>query len=131
MWWAKYIGKAFEEKGRGPDTFDCWGLARWVYGHDRPGAAALPSYEELYEDTKDSDTLGKLIFDERNKHWNEVAAPKEFDLILLRMRGVGMHVGVVTKPGHMLHCEIGIGTVHERYDSMKWKHRVIGYFRYE
>lgn len=46
-----FIGKEYEDGGRGPDTFDCWGLARAVrhqiyelpmlpsFGHVRPTMA--------------------------------------------------------------------------------------------
>lgn len=130
-WWNKYIGAGFQEKGRGPDFFDCWGLLKHIYQYDHPKAFILPGYEELYESTSDRDTLGRVIFDERQKGWAEVPAPQEFDAILLRMRGVPMHVGIVTRAGHMLHCAHGIGAVHERFDSMRWSSKVLGFFRYE
>lgn len=131
MWWNKYIGAGFQIKGRGPDVFDCWGLLQWVYAHDHPARPALPGYEEFYEDTNDRDTLSQVIFEQRQARWREVTAPQEFDAVLLRMRGVPMHVGVVTKPGHMIHCAHGIGTTHERFDSLRWRDKVLGFFRYE
>lgn len=131
MWWNKYTGRGFEEKGRGPEKFDCWGLSITVYRDDHPEKITLPGYEELYETTNDRDTLGRVMFDVRQKHWTEVTAPQEFDLILLRMRGVPMHVGIVTRAGHMLHCAHGVGVVHERFDSIRWANKVLGFFRYE
>lgn len=131
MWWNQYIGRAFDEKGRGPDAFDCWGLLKWTYAHDHPRRITLPGYEELYESTNDRDTLGRVIFEERKARWCEVEKPVEWDAILLRMRGVPMHVGIVTRPGYMLHCAHGIGTVHEQYDSIRWRSKIMGFFRYE
>lgn len=131
MWWNKYANKKFEIKGRGPDTFDCWGLLQWIYAHDDPRGIILPGYEEFYEDTNDRDTLSQVIFEQRRERWREVTDPQQFDAILLRMRGVPMHVGVVTKPGHMIHCAYGVGTTHERFNSMRWRDKVLGFFRYE
>lgn len=131
MWWNKYVGKPFQEKGRGPDEFDCWGLVRWVYKNDHPDNIIVPSYLECYDTTNDRDKLADVIFDETQAHWKEPDTPKEFDAIVLRMRGVPMHVGIVTKPGHMLHCAQGIGTVHERFDSIRWANKVLGFYRYE
>ena len=141
MWWNKYADKKFEIKGRGPDTFDCWGLLQWIYAHDRyflnedgekvAARVILPGYEEFYEDTKDRETLSQVIFEQRQERWREVTKPQQFDAILLRMRGVPMHVGVVTKPGHMIHCAHGVGTSHERFDSMRWREKGLGFFRYE
>lgn len=131
MWWQKYIGRPFEEKGRGPNSFDCWGLVRWVYGYDHPDKIELPSYDECYKSTQDREKLSSVILTESNIKWFPTDGPKTFDVILLRMRGFPMHVGVVTKPFHMLHCSQGIGTVHERFDSMRWEKKVLGFFRYE
>lgn len=131
MWWVQYIGRPFAEKGRGPDSFDCWGLLKWIYGNDHPDRPHVPGYEEFYDSTNDRDTLGRVIFEQRQARWREVETPQQFDAVLLRMRGVPMHVGVVTKPGYMIHCALGIGTVHERYDSLRWQNKILGFFRHE
>lgn len=130
-WWSPYIGIPFEEKGRDLDGFDCWGLFKWIYQHHHPNKIILPGYESLYESTNDRDELGDIIFDQTQKHWHEHDKGLEFDAIILRMRGVPMHVGIVTKPGHMLHCALGVGTVHEPYTGTRWKDKVLGFYRYE
>lgn len=130
-WYNKYVGTPFKEKGRTLDGFDCWGLFKHIYANDHPGKIILPGYEEFYDTTNDRDKLADVIFDETHKHWQSKDAGIEFDAIILRMRGVPMHVGIVTKPGHMLHCALGIGTVHERYDGTRWKDKVLGFYRYE
>lgn len=128
MWWQQYIGKAFAEKGRGPDEFDCWGLVRQVY-LDHCGIE-LPTYLEKYQSTNDRDILGEVIGSESREKWSPVDKPASFDVIILRMRGVPMHVGVVTKPGFMIHCARNIGVVSERYDSLKWRCNVMGFVRH-
>lgn len=131
IWWNKYIGKSFEVKGRGPDTFDCWGFLKYVYAHHHPQKIILPGYEECYEDVEDKEKLSNVIFEQRQARWVEVEKPQPFDAILLRLRGVPMHVGVVTKPGHMIHCAYNIGVAHEKYTSMRWRNKILGFFHYE
>jgi cell wall-associated NlpC family hydrolase len=130
MWWQKYLGENFAEKGRGPDLFDCWGLLRWVYFHDHIDKIVVPDYLEFYDSTNEREKLGELI-DKESRAWKEVTDPKPFDCIVLRMRGVPMHVGIVTQKGYMLHCAQGVGTVHERYDSLRWVDKVLGFYRHE
>lgn len=132
MWPNKYLHASFEIKGRGPDHFDCWGLLQYVYAHDHPQKIALPSYDEFYTDTNDRDVISSLIFEQKAARWREVDTPQEFDAVLLNMRGVPMHVGIVShKAGHMLHCGRGINTSHEKYTSMRWANKVMGFYRYE
>lgn len=131
MWASRYLGKQFEVKGRGPERFDCWGLLKYVYEHDHPRRIILPGYEEFYTDTDDKDGISAAIFDNRQERWREVTDPQPFDAILLRMLGVPMHVGIVTKPGFMIHCAIGMNTVHEKYTGLRWANKVMGFFRYE
>jgi cell wall-associated NlpC family hydrolase len=52
------------------------------------------------------------------------------DVIVLRMRGEPMHVGMVLGDQQMLHIERGINSVIERYGSLRWKNRVVGFFRH-
>lgn len=113
------------------DGFDCWGLFQYVYKHDHPDKIILPGYDELYENTEQREELAGIIFDQTQKHWAEYEQGQEFDAIILRMRGVPMHVGLVTKPGYMLHCCHGIGTVHEPYTGTRWKNKILGFYRYE
>jgi len=129
MWWNDYIKTPFKEKGRGHDGCDCWGLVQLIYKEQL--GIDLPGYEDVYETTNDREILAKTIRDERNNNWIAPDTGKEFDVIIINMRGVPMHVGIVTKSGHMIHCAKDVGTCVEKYDSMRWKNKVIGFARYE
>ena len=131
MWWQQYIGVPFEFRGRGPDTFDCWGIVRYVYRFDHPKKISLPSYAKIYMTSKDVKNIPEIMFGEIDRRWKEVDTPQEYDVILLRMRGFPMHVGIVTKKGYMVHCACGMGTVHEKFDSLRWRNKVLGFYRYE
>lgn len=127
MWWNKYIDFKFEDKGREVDRGDCWGLLKQIY--EKELGIFLPDYREFYENTMDRHALSELIKQEK-KTWVPVQQPDPFDVIILNMRGVPMHVGVVTKRGFMIHCARGVNTSHERYDSVKWRNKVVGFERY-
>lgn len=52
------------------------------------------------------------------------------DVIVLRLLGHPMHVGVVLGDRQMLHIEEGIDSAIESYAGPRWQHRVFGFFRY-
>jgi cell wall-associated NlpC family hydrolase len=128
-WYQKYLPIPFKEKGRGWDGVDCWGLPFLAYPKERN--IILPDYLDVYQSTNDRDILGQTIQNERNSKWKAPEVPATFDIIILKMRGVPMHCGIVIKPGLMIHCAKDINTVIERYDSLRWKNKVVGFARYE
>lgn len=127
-WQNHYIGMPFAEKGRDVKGVDCWGLVRLIYQRERN--IILPSYLECYADTTDSDHIGREISEQRHVNWQPVEKPEPFDLVILRLQGVPMHVGVVTKAPFMIHSAQGVNVALERVDGMRWKNRVNGYVRY-
>ncbi len=126
-WWNDYIGIPYKEKGRARDGADCWGLVRLVYKDQYE--IELPSFIEVYE-AQDSNQIAEL-FATRREGWEQVAEPREGDVVALRVFGEITHVGVIAAPGTFLHVRRGIEAVIERLDSPMWKHRIEGYFRYK
>lgn len=129
MWWNAYIGTPFAEKGRDKSGLDCWGLVRLVYAEHLQ--IDLPSYAERYRDTNDRETLNALVEAEKNCKWVAVDKPKPYDVVILTMLGLPTHVGVVVNSRQMLHCLKGSNTVLEDFTSLKWRHRVKGFLRWE
>lgn len=121
-----YVGLPFLEKGRDRDGLDCWGLVRLVY-LEKYGIE-LPAYTECYKNTKDK-TIGGVIDENLALEWQEVSEPAQGDIIVLRILGQPFHVGLVIDGQRMLHCERGVGSVIENYKGMKWRKRVIGFYR--
>lgn len=128
MWWNKYLPIPFKEKGRTFEGCDCWGLVRLILQEKK--AVSLPSYDDLYESTKDKKAVESAIIDGTEDEWIPVLDPQPFDMVLLDILGIPMHVGIVTKEGFMLHCMNGVGTVHEDYTSVRWVSRVKGFYRW-
>lgn len=127
--WTIYQRIPFHEKGRSFYGCDCWGLVKLIYKQEC--AIILPGYDEMYENTRDAEPLARIINEEKNITWREVKKPEMFDVVLLRMRGLAAHVGLITAPKFMIHCMDGAGTTHEKYDSLRWGNKVLGFYRYE
>lgn len=127
MWWNKYLDFKFEDKGRNPKSGDCWGLLLQIYKNELD--ITVPDYTEFYQNTMDRQALADLIKQEK-KTWVEVKEPKEFDVVIINMRGVPMHIGVVTRNGFMIHCSRGVNTSHEKYNGIKWRNKIVGFERH-
>lgn len=129
MWWNKYVGIPFVDRGLDESGLNCWGLVRLIYQKER--GIELPSYDWCYKSINDKEAIAHMIKEERENRWHDVKTPQEFDCIILKVRNIPYHVGLVTKKNYMIHCLKDIGTVHVPYNSMAWKHRVMGFARYE
>lgn len=118
----------FVEKGRDMGGADCYGLLCLIYKNEL--GIELPDYLDIYENTNEREKLSVAIKKDKEENWLSVDKPKEFDVVILNMRGVPMHLGIVTKPNHMIHCAKGINTTHEHYGTARWKHKVMGFERW-
>lgn len=123
-----YVGLPFLERGRDRGGCDCWGLLRLVY-RDCLGID-LPSYGDRYETTQDAAGLQALITGELEP-WRLVGLETALDAVLLSEGGIIRHVGVVERPGLLLHVENGSTAVIEPYRTGRLKRRVVGFYRYE
>lgn len=129
-WVAKYVGLEYEDRGRGP-RHDCWSLCRLVWREQF--GLALPSYVERYATSTDAEEVAALVRGELGP-WLPVLPldnAREGDALLIRMRGVPMHVGIVVAPGYFLHVAKGVNACVERYDSLAWNRRIVGLFRHK
>lgn len=128
-WTNDYICVPFEEKGRERSGVDCWGLVRLIY-KEKLGIE-LPSLL-FYKNTTDRPTIKKIYEEESGSHWKQIpfGEEKEYDVIVLRMMGFPMHVGIVLQGGFMIHCLKGSGTVIVNYLDKQWIKRIVGFYRH-
>lgn len=119
----------FVEKGRDETGCDCWGLVRLIYKNEL--GIDLPDYLDVYEDTNDKAAIMGTIETEGDSLWEHPDTPNMYDVVLVHMRGVPMHMGIITKPNHMIHCAKGVNTVHEHLGTVKWKYKIVGYGRWK
>jgi len=125
MWTNDYIGIPFVEHGSSHEGCDCWGLVRLVYKEQL--SIELPDLSEQYSNTKDAG-IQNIVFAQKPK-WRTANKPQEFDVILVRMRGAEMHVGLVAGHNQMLHIRAGIDATIERFNTPVWNKRIIGFYR--
>lgn len=125
-----YIRIPFKEHGRDRKGADCWGLAFILFKEELN--IDLPIMDTGYENTKDKMRISELIQSHRVA-WDaiNIGEEKAFDIAVFRMRGQPMHIGIVVKPGLMIHCERGSGVYLTYYNREgQWDKRLEGFYRY-
>ena len=128
-WAREYVGIEFAEHGDGRDGANCWGLVRLVQREqcDR----TIPVYGLRTVDPTDSAAVAREVAQAIGE-WMEVAPGREeeFDAVLMRIAGEPCHIGIVVRAGTMLHIRRGANAIIERYESIKWRSRIIGFYRW-
>ncbi|WP_263418665.1 C40 family peptidase [Terriglobus albidus] len=127
-WVDEYVGKPFQEKGRGPG-YDCWGLVREVLALEF-SVLGLPDYVGAYSSAFDKESVAAAIEKGLLDGWNQVEKPQAGDLVILRLAGKPWHCGVMVSEIDMLHIVAGTNACRERLDSLTWRNRIEGYYRY-
>jgi hypothetical protein len=119
--YADLIGKPFEHGGRGPDSYDCWGVLQAVLRRLGHNPSDYPTQPEI---------LAKVLCDE----WEEVRRDRILpgDGILLRSVDpvYQWHIGVAVDPWNMIHAREVVGVCRERIDSPAYSRRLLGFYRY-
>lgn len=122
--YSDLIGKAFAPSGRGPLSFDCYGLVKCVLERNGIPAPDYPSAE-------DAGMNAALILAAMEAGWEEVKFPEANCVVLFRMdQRVGTHVGVMVDGERFLHALKETGVCVENVRSDMWKRRVIGFYRW-
>ena len=125
MTYDDLIGKPYQDGGRGPDAYDCWGLAIEI--HRRFGID-LPDFDIS---AKACEQIHNKIIDQSYLNsWQEIEAPKMPCLILFKAHPrFVQHVGTFIGYGRFLHIrEYGVAI--ERVLSPLWNKRIRGFWEY-
>lgn len=118
------IGKPFQDGGRGPETFDCWGLCLEVF---RREGVMLRDYRLCCYDAEGFDRNFRDELPRWNRYqWPDIPVPA---VITIRFNEpVVNHVGVYIGDMKFLHTREKTGVVVERIDAPYWKHRIEGFY---
>ena len=128
-WVAEYCGLPFKEQGRSREGIDCWGLARLVLLEQL--GLETPDYSAAYDDVADKVVIPQVIRAGLEAEWEKVAVPQPFDLIILKVAGNPMHVGLVVSTDSFLHAPEGkLMSLPERFTDRIWKNRIEGFYRH-
>ena len=128
-WADEYVGLRYKAGGRNRSGLDCWGLVLLVL-RERFGID-VPVYSGVTWSVATSADVARKIEQER-VGWTQIDAGQERpgDVILMRLRGYPIHVGIVLGDGMMLHAHDGADVTREPYQSVHWRHRIVGFYRH-
>lgn len=119
------IGKPFENGGRGPDKYDCWGLCCEVY---RIYGLKIPDYQVYCYDSEKFNEL----FIEESPSWVKYFYPEDApipSIVAFRVSSRYVnHAGIYIGNGKFLHTREKTGVVIERLDAPQWRHRLEGLY---
>lgn len=118
------VGAPFADGGRGPDSYDCWGLVREVY---RRYGVDLPNYTGCCYDFV---RFYEGFLEERPK-WTRHEPPDipTPAVVAIRFNAPFVnHVGVYIGDGKFLHTREKTGVVIELIRSPAWRRRIEGFY---
>lgn len=119
------VGKPFVKDARGPNSFDCLGLAMEIA---RRRGFAIPEYESTAQELARSareGALGPCV---------QIERPEPGAVVLLRSVGgpADRHIAVMLDHRRMIHaCEIAGQVVIENLIFSGWSRRLLGFYRLE
>ncbi len=137
-WTESYLRIPFQPNGEGRNGCDCWGLVKLIL-REQLGREITD-----YSDARAGDLMAQARTLSANAdtdpEWQKVdrSEVKQFDAVVMRghVRHEGrltsrpVHVGMVVRPGTLIHIEKGAGVTVVNYDRHpKVRGRVIGFYR--
>lgn len=122
---SKYVGVPWEHKGR-EGGLDCWGLVRLFYQQEY--SIKLPLHSTVY--SNDDGQITHKLAKDANVYTNhplyETNNPKPGDIILFRILGHPIHVGIYISEREFLHTQRSSGSVITNFRN--WRKRIVGFY---
>lgn len=128
-WANNYVGIPYAAFGRTRAGADCWGLACVIYAAEL--SIQLPDYlgYASVDERREIDAL--IAGAEASPLWAARAgAPQPFDIAVFRNGRFASHLGVVLRPGLMIHMAGEDRAKIEAYSTGRWGTRLLGHFRW-
>jgi cell wall-associated NlpC family hydrolase len=124
------IGAPYRSRGRSPqEGFDCLGLVEYVLREEH--AIHLPGYLGCYTDAAVDNSA---IIELRRIADGWITVPfgqhQPGDIVLFNMGGTARHMGAVVGGDLFIHALEGRDTCIESLNSLLWRKRVAGFYRY-
>lgn len=122
--YSDLIGTPFEYGGRGPDTYDCYGL---VMELGRRNGVEFPEIESSAELAV---CHAKMTVESMSDKWQKIDNARPGAVAWMQVGRYGCHVAYVLDQHRFIHTwEKSNGVVIERLED--WKNRILGYFVYD
>ncbi len=121
------VGKPWVPGGRGPASFDCWGLVMfWVA--DKTGET-LPDFPA---DPLDRMAVTRSFQEERNKtQWEDLGKPEANCVVAMGRNKTINHAGVYIGEGMVLHCSQDSGKVAiQTIDQLRRQWSSVHFFKF-
>lgn len=122
-----YIGIPYLNRGRDRNGLDCWGLVQlW---HKEQKGVDVPDYLWAYTSAEDQNSVAEAI--NANKvQWSKVEEPEYGDVLVFRIMGQPIHVGIKLHYDDFVHAFKGTQSCLERLSSVSWARRLTEVYRW-
>jgi cell wall-associated NlpC family hydrolase len=121
------IGKPFKDRGRGPDSYDCWGLALEIF---KRFGKELPNYKICCSNVTQIHNQIEISKQEWIKCEGEPPIPS---LVVMKVDDMGTnfcnHTGVYIGEGQFMHTLEKTGVVIARINHPYWRLRIEGFYK--
>jgi cell wall-associated NlpC family hydrolase len=124
-WARKYVGIPYVHSGRTTKGIDCLGLLYLIYSDDF--GYDLPDYNNYTH--SDYSTI-ESVFKTNISQWERIEWPEVGCLIMFNIAGHTTHLGVFVGDGRFIHALDGSDCTIERVDSIKWRGRIEGFYKW-
>ena len=130
-WCGKYVGLPYSKCGRGPKTFDCWGLLQHVAKEEF--GWFWDDYEEAYKGHGMATGEDGLAAAYASGMWKAIERKdvQPGDVVHLAHAQHLAHVGLMLDNRCFLHVVANQDSCIERLDSKVWLNRIKGFYRWQ
>jgi cell wall-associated NlpC family hydrolase len=118
------LDKPFQWGGRGPDSFDCYGLCIELA---RRNGQIIPDSAWAEEPYK----IEELVEQTADKGFISIDVPRAGDFVGFKIRPPFVsHIGYMVNQYEFLHITKGTRVSRERLDSLLWQRKIAGFYRW-
>lgn len=122
--YSDLLGKPFAWGGRGPESYDCFGLCKEVF---RRKGIELPDYQSNPE----FQIIDERLAEGRSKYLLEIDKAENGCIVLFKIKPPFVsHIGVMVNATQFIHITQKSSVSVERVDSLLWANKVHGFYRF-
>ena len=92
----------------------------------------VPNYDDVYNGPSDRTSAAGFIMDELgdHQHFERLTSPERGCFALMSVAGNPIHVAFMLDHRQMIHTRSGAGPSVDDATSIRWKGRILGFYRY-
>lgn len=134
-WVDDYMAVPHVRRGRSGTGYDCYGLVRAILT-ERAGLSL--ARHDGFDVSRGMDVAALISSEATDWLPIERGDERQFDVVIMRgvfeaggkMVGADMHMGLVTKPGHLIHTEEKAGVQHQPFTHPAIRDRIRKIYRH-